>query len=157
MAMYSRPEELLEAFRELFVAKGEFLGFAYVATQEENLIPEYPAIDISMGPLLREDHGTQRFLVTFEGSFWIYHASLEGTPTERSIEDMKLATKTVQFLHEFNNRALRETDVSENKLVGGSGRVVQEIPGFVSPAPNRSIITTRLIWRGQSQVNYEDS
>lgn len=157
MAMYSRPEELLEAFRELFNTQKGILGFAYVATQEEKLIPEYPAIDISQGPVLREDHGTQRFLLTFETSFWIYHANLEGTPTERSIEDMKLATKVVQFLHQPNNRALRETDVSENKLIGGSGRVVQEIPGFVSSSPNQAIITTRLIWRGQSQVNYGDS
>jgi len=157
MAMYSRPEELLEHFRELFHAQKGILGFAYVATQEENLIPEYPALDISQGPVLREDHGTQRFLLTFEMSFWVYHASLEGTPTERSIEDMKLATKVVRYLHLPDNRALRTSIVAENKLIGGSGRVVQEIPGFTVPTVGISIKTTRLIWRGQSQVNYEDS
>lgn len=157
MAMYSRPEELLEAFRELFTAHGEILGFAYIATQEETLIPEYPALQMTMGGLTREDHGTQRFLLTFEASFWVYHASLESDHATRTLEDMKLATKVVQFLHLPNNRALREFDASENKLIGGSGRVVLEQPGLINTGVGAGVITTRLGWMGMSQVNYEDS
>jgi hypothetical protein len=157
MGMYSRPEELLEVFRELFNAQKGILGFAYVATQEENLIPEYPALQVSMGGVSRQDHGTQRFLLTFEASFWIYHASLESDHATRTIEDMKLATAVVKFLHLPNNRALRETDTSESKLISGSGRVVLEQPGITNTGTGAGVITTRLGWMGQSQVNYGDS
>lgn len=158
MAMYSRPEELLKRFVELLKANQGLLGIAYVATQEESLLPEYPALQVSMGDVLREDHGTQRFLVTFEASFWVYHANYESTRAVRNIEDMELATKVVRFLHEPDNRALREGGIAgENKLIGGSGRIVREIPGFVFREAGSRIVTTRLLWAGQSQVNYQDS
>lgn len=157
MAMYSRPEELLKRFVELLKANQGLLGINYVATQEENLIPEYPALQVSVGDVLREDHGTQRFLVTFETSFWIYHANFESSRATRNIEDMELATGVVRFLHQPNNRALREGDTGENRLIGGSGRVVREIPGVTIREAGARIVTTRLIWLGQSQVNYLDS
>jgi hypothetical protein len=110
-----------------------------------------------MGGVSRQDHGTQRFLLTFEASFWIYHASLESDHATRTIEDMKLATAVVKFLHLPNNRALRETDTSESKLISGSGRVVLEQPGITNTGTGAGVITTRLGWMGQSQVNYGDS
>lgn len=158
MAMYSRPEELLKRFVELFKSNQGLLGIAYVATQEENLIPEYPALQVSMGDVLREDHGTQRFLLTFEASFWVYHANFESTRATRNIEDMELATGIVRFLHLPDNRALREGGISgENRLIGGSGRIVREIPGVVFRDVGTRIVTTRLLWLGQTQVNYQDS
>lgn len=156
--MYSRPEELLKHFIELFKSNQGLLGLAYIATQEENLIPEYPALQVQMGEVAREDHGTQRFLVTFEASFWIYHANYESTRAVRNVEDMELATKVVHFLHELDNRALRTGGITgENKLLGGSGRVQREVPGFVFREAGSRIVTTRLMWVGASQVNYEDS
>jgi len=155
--MYSRPEELLKRFVELLKTNQGLLGIQYVATQDENLMPEYPALQVSMGDLMREDHGTQRFLLTFEASFWIYHANYESTRAIRNIEDMELATGVVRFLHQPNNRALREGDAGENRLIGGSGRVVREIPGVVLREAGTRIVTTRLLWLGQSQVNYADS
>src|SRR3970282_2195430 len=108
MAMYSRPEELLKRFVELPKKNQGLLGIQYVATQDENLMPEYPALQVSMGDLMREDHGTQRFLLTFEASFWIYHANYESTRAIRNIEDMEWATGVVRFLQPPNNRVLRE-------------------------------------------------
>lgn len=156
MAYYSRPEELLRAFVDLFQTHKDLLGFNYVATQDENLIPEYPAIQITMGTVDREDHGTQRFLLTFEATLWIYHANFEATHAARNLEDMELATAVVRFLHQKKNRALN--DGEEDKLIGGSGRIVQEVPGVtIGGATNSRIVTTRLVWQGLSQVNYEDS
>lgn len=155
MAMYSRPEELLKDFRERFEAQKGLLGFVFVATQDENLLPEYPAIQISVGSVTREDHGTQRFLLTFEMSFWIYHANLESTHATRTIEDMELATNVVRYLHQRDVRALN--DGTEDKLIGGSGRIVQEEPGLTLRESGSRVVTTRLIWNGQSQVNYGDS
>lgn len=157
MAQYSRPEELLVAFKRLFEVQKGTLGFQYVATQDENLLPEYPALQIAVGGVTREDHGTQRFLLTFEMSFWIFHANFEATHATRTIEDMELATNVVRFLHLPNNRALRESDLSEDKIVGGSGRVVSEEPGLTARANGSGVVTTRLVWNGQSQVNYGDS
>lgn len=153
--MYSRPEEVLKDFKERFTAHAGLLGFRYVATQEENLIPEYPAMQISMGGLTREDHGTQRFLLTFEASFWIYHANFESTHATRNIEDMELATAVVRFLHQRELRALNNG--TEDKLIGGSGRVVLEQPGLINREIGARIVTTRLGWMGLSQVNYGDS
>jgi hypothetical protein len=157
MAYYSRPEELLVEFTDRLNAEKGLLGIRYVATQDENLLPEYPALQVSMGPVVREDHGTQRFLLTFEMSFWIYHANFEATHATRTIEDMELTTNVVRFLHLPENRALYSERDSENKIVGGSGRVSQEIPGATTRETGARVITTRLIWHGQSQVNYADS
>lgn len=157
MAYFSRPEELLVAFEDLLQANKGLLGFRYVAVQDENLLPEYPAVEIAMGPTFRQDHGTQRFLLTFQAIFWIYHANYEATHSKRTIEDMQLATKVVQFLHLPENRALYDDRDAENKIVGGSGRVVQEIPGATVRPTGARVITTRLVWEGQSQVNYADS
>lgn len=156
MAYFTRPEEVLQAFIELFDANKGLLGIAYVAAQEENLLPEYPAIDVSMGTTLRQDHGTQRFLVLWNMSFWVYHANFEGTHRRRSIEEMQTITNIVQFLHRRENRALN--DGSEDRLIGGSGIVRQEIPGVTTPYHSSGrVMTTRLLWEGQSQVNYQDS
>lgn len=154
MAYYSRPEEVYEHLLNLLETNRELLGLNYVAGSDENLIPEYPAVELVSGPLTRVDHGTQRFLVTFEMTLWIYHADYEETHKQRNITDMKLATNVVQFLHKLENRRL-ELD-GEYKIIGGSGRVIQEVPGFAISRANR-VVGTRLVWQGQSQVNYEDS
>ena len=154
---YSRPEEVLQDFKDRFEANKGLLGFKYVATQDENLLPEYPALQIAMGRVAREDHGTQRFLVQFEATFWVFHANMESTHQDRNIEDMELATNVVRFLHLPENRALYSVQDAENKLIGGSGMVVGELPGMTLTEKGGSIVTTSLVWNGRSLVNYEDS
>lgn len=157
MAFYTRPEEVLQEFKDRFEANKGLLGFSYVATQDEILLPEYPALQISVGRLARQDHGTQRFEVTFEGTFWIFHANFETTHQARSIEDMKLATNVVKFLHLPENRSLYSIEDAENKLIGGSGYVVNELPGMTLQENGGRIVTTSLVWNGRSLVNYADS
>lgn len=147
MKHYSRPEEVLNHFYNLFLAQKGMLGLAYIATQDEDIIPEYPALAITVGSLTREDHGTQRFLVTFNASFWIYHANLDATHRQRTLEDMELTTRVVRFLHLPNNRRL------DGRLITGSGRVTEEVPGILGG----KVVATRLAWVGQAQVLYEDS
>lgn len=156
MAYFSRPEELLRTFLELFDANKGLLGLRYVATQEENLISEYPAIDCAMGASTREFHGTQRFLVTWNASFWIYHANFEGTHRRRSIEEMNLCTNVVQFLHLPEQRDLRDETGSE-RIIMGSGYITNEIPGVTTRNTGQRVLTTRLVWTGQSIVNFGDS
>lgn len=147
MAYYSRPEEVVEAFRTLFNAHKEQLGFAYVALNDEVLIPEYPALLITTDQMERVIHAMQQFEVTFNLTFWVYHAQLSDSHQQRTIDDMKLATGVVQFIH--MNRTL-------------SGRLIfsfvdSELPGFTATETGPNIITTRLGWNGKSVVNYSDS
>lgn len=154
MPYYTRPEEVHDHLINLFQARKEQLGFAFVATQDESLIPEFPALEIAMGPVRRQIHGTHRFLVTFEATLWVYHANYEATYAQRTREDMQLATSVVRFLHLPENRRL-ELDGNYG-LIGGSGFVTQEVPGFVV-ADRQRVIATRLSWMGVVEVNYEDS
>lgn len=153
MAYYARPEEILKRFQELFEAHKEELGLFYVALQEETLIPQYPALGIVAGPVVRQIHARQQFEVDFSFLFWIYHAKLDVGHARRSIEDMELATGVTRFLHRPANRRLILNN--ENKLV--FSHVTAEVPGLVYPETGPAIIVTRLTWNGKSVVNYDDA
>jgi hypothetical protein len=158
MAYYSRPEEVAQRFEDIFNANKELLGFATVAFNLENLIVEYPAIDLTMPNILRQVHGTKKFFVVFEMSFWIYHANYEQTHAQRSMEDLVLATNVVRFLHQSHIRRLEDPadpGPNKNKLI--DSWVASEIGGRVARQDRSGIITTRLIWQGQTEVNYQDS
>jgi hypothetical protein len=160
MAYYSRPEQFLQRFKDLFEANKSLLGINYVATQDENLLLEYPVLDISTGPVRREIHGTQKYLVTFEMSFWIYHSDFEETHSQRSLTDMKLATGVVQFLHKKGVRTLE--DLSDPDPISGNpnkiifGYVTDELPA-IALADRSRVIATRVVWQGQSEVNFDDA
>lgn len=158
MAHYSRPEEVLKHFKTLFQANKDALRIKYVATQDENLKTEYPSLEIAAGPMLREIHGTQKYLVTFEMSFWVYHANMESTHASRTIEDMEIATDIVRFLHKPENRTLLDPtnpDLDKKRII--FGWVTQEIPGAIARTERSSIIVTRLVWNGQAEVLFEDA
>lgn len=158
MAYYSRPEEILVRFKDIFEANKSRLGFNYIAIQDENLIPEYPCLKIISGPLIREIHGTQKYALLFEVSFWIYHANYESTHAVRSIEDMEIAARVVRFLHQPDIRVLEDlTESGPNKQKIMFGYVTQEIPGTIARLEQSGVIVTRLVWNGQSEVNFNDA
>lgn len=158
MAYYSRPEEVLKRFKEIFDANQSRLGFQYIAIQDESLIPEYPCLRIISGPLLREVHGTQKYLLTFEVSFWIHHANYESTHAVRSVEDMEIAARVVRFLHQSDIRVLEDpTETGPNKQKIMFGFVTQEIPGTIARPDRSGVVVTRLVWNGQSEVNFDDA
>jgi len=156
VAYYTRPEEVHKRFIEEFNANGARLGFAYIAVQQENLITEYPALDLSSGPVLRDIQTTHQFGVLFEMSIWVYHAKIESTHARRSIEDMELATRVVNFLHTPNMRVLLDpSDPGPNQQKIIFGYVTQELPGIIGRERGGSIMTTRLVWNGQSEGNFD--
>jgi len=158
MAYWSRPEEVLKDFETRFRARQEEFGFNFVGLQDENLLTEYPALTINQGPVLREIHGTQKYLVVFEVSFWIYHANYESTHAKRSIEDMELATNIVRYLHSPGVRTLQDDanpDPNPNRIIFGF--VSQEIPGRIAREGRSGVIVTRLIWNGEVEVNFNDA
>ena len=163
MPYLTRPEEVLVALKDLFEVNAPLLGFRYIATQDEKLIPEYPCIQIASEPLLRDVHGTYTFDLSFVFVLWVYHANYEVGHAVRTIEDMQLATKVVNFLHRPDVRVLREGATLEGDVVSGDDRIIfsyvsLETPGMIrsgATGSRQEIITTRLLWLGTAQERFE--
>ena len=127
------------------------LGLRYVARQDSDLLPEYPAILISMERAVnRSQHATQQFLVTFGLEFYIFHARLTTTKQVRSRDDVLLATSVRKLLH-------------ADYTLGGHinfGYVEGEFPRrsrVLIGAKAQSVVTTHLTWTGQNRVPYSMS
>lgn len=127
------------------------LGFRYVARQDENLLPEYPAVLISMDRNIeRRQHATRQFLVYFGIEFFVFHAKLTSSKQVRSRDDVVLATDLRKFLH-------------SDYTLGGHiifGYVDGEFPmrGRTSiAAKTESVVMTRLTWIGENRVPFEAS
>lgn len=160
MAYFTRPEEVLVRLIDLFNESAALLGIRYVATQEESQIPEYPCIQVASEPLIREVHGTYTFQHTFVFAIWVYHANLEISQAKRTIEDMQLATRVVQFLHRPDVRMLRDDANAIGAFGTGEDRLIfsyvsLETPGMVRPGGSTAIVTTRLLWLGEAQERFE--
>lgn len=153
MAYYSRPEQVLEHLLELFNEHKGLLGIAYVATQEEALIPEFPAIQVVAEPMARTIHGLQTFQNQFFCSIWIYHANLEASFATRTLEDLALATEVIRLLHKKENRALHKD--GEDKVLAPAF-VSAEVPGMVNSDQGQNIVTTRLTWQAKTRTNFDD-
>lgn len=124
------------------------LGLAYIAENDENLIPEYPAVLVQTDNVNREIHATQQYLVQFLLDIWIFHADMSVSTAVRSRQDIELATNVRKLLH-------------ANSTLGGHiifGYVTGELPGItarVIDASVASIVTTRLTWIGENRVPFE--
>jgi hypothetical protein len=153
MGYFSRPEEILEHLRNLFEAQKELLGFNYIAIADEELLPEFPALQITSESLQREIHTTAKFNHVFTFALWIYHANLMVGAATRSIEDLELTTKVTNFLHQ--RRTLSDSDGKPQIIFGyvtgefgGLARIIPESP---------AVITTRITWEAQTQVNFDSA
>jgi len=160
MAYYTRPEDVLARLIELCRMAAPLLGIRYVATQDESLIPEYPCIQVASEPLIREISGTYTFELTHVVVFWVYHANLEVSLAKRTIEDMRLASGVVDFLHRPDVRHLRDGAAATGPYVAGEDKVIHsyvslETPGMVAVGPGNSIVTTRLLWLATAQERFE--
>lgn len=136
------------------------LGLRYIATQEEGLIPEYPAIQIASEPLIRDVHGTYTFENTFVFVLWVYHANLEVGHARRTIEDMQLASSIVKFMHRPDVRLLRDDASVQGPSGTGNDRLIfsyvsLETPGMVLPENGPGVIVTRLLWIATTQERFE--
>ncbi len=128
------------------------LGVKRILKLEEDLVPEYPAILVNMegSPLNRAYHATQMFLVTFHLDIWIFHAQLTVGKAVRSRKDIQLATEVRKLIH-----TRRDMD---GHIIDGF--VDGEYPGRATRMFGRkatTIVTTRLTWRGENRVLYQDS
>lgn len=126
------------------------LGLRYVAQNDEELIPEYPAVLVQADNTERIRHATQMFLVRFHLDLWVFHADLTSGAAVRSRKDIELATAIRKLLHA--DQSLEGHMVQsfvDGEFPGISARIVG---GNLS-----TIVTTRLTWQGENRVLHLDS
>lgn len=126
------------------------LGLKYIAENDEELIPEYPAVLVQADNTVRTRHATQMFNVRFHLDLWVFHADLTSGAAVRSRKDIELATairKLLQSDQTFGGHLLQS--FVDGELPGISARIVG---GNLS-----TIVTTRLTWQGENRVLYQDS
>jgi hypothetical protein len=126
------------------------LGLRYVAQNDEELIPQYPAVLVQIDNTDRELHATQMFRVVFHLDLWVFHAEISSGAAVRSRKDIELATAIRKLLH--SQRTLDDHIVH--------GFVDGEFPGIAARIVGgnlSTIVTTRLTWQGENRVRYQDS
>lgn len=148
---YYDPLQVLDHIHTLIDNNKASLGLRFVAYQDEELLPEYPAALVTMElPIAREQHATQMFLLRFNVDIWVFHARMSVGKAIRSRQDIELATNVRKLLH-------------QNYTLDGHivfGYVAAETPGATVRATERrsaQVLTTRLMWTGQNRVLYQNA
>lgn len=124
------------------------LGIKYIAQNDEQLLPEYPALLLSAENTLRELHATRQHRVVWFIDLWVFHAELTQRKAVRSRQDIEMATSIRKLIH-----SKRDMD---GHIVHGF--VASEEPGISARAVGRrvsTVVTTRLTWSGENRVPYE--
>lgn len=141
----TRPEELVEHMVEMI--SESTIPFAYVAKYDENLIPEYPCVQIQPGTTDKFLHGTHTFNIGLRAYLYVMHAKMTESKRTRSLEDLLLATQVVNLL---------EDDLT----LGGKviyGYVDSEQPAAFPPRSQKGdvVVGTRLLWNGLAQTRFK--
>jgi hypothetical protein len=67
MPYFTEPEQLLDFVYALFNDDKAALGIQYVGYSDENILPKYPAVVVSIGvPVQRELYATRTFSLEFQ-------------------------------------------------------------------------------------------
>jgi hypothetical protein len=146
MTAFKRAEDVLDYLSDLFTTNKDALGLQFIGYGTQNLIPGYPAIDITSAATVREIHTTQYFLVRFEFNIWVYHANLQVGHAIRTKEDLEIVTKIVNLLH---------ADLTQGDRAIFSF-VHDEDPGLTTKQSG-TIVTTRLGWTAESRIRFSES
>jgi hypothetical protein len=121
------------------------LGLAYVAENDEDLFPQYPAVLVQTDRTERDHHSTQYFLVRFSLTLWVFHAELTVSTATRSREDIQLATDIRKLLHTDRTLGGHVIDsMVDGEFPGISGRV--------SDTGQTGVVTTRMTWGATNRV-----
>ena len=143
MPYFTEPEQVLDYVYNLLNTNKVSIGLKYVGYADERLLREYPACVVSFNvPVLREPHATRTFSLRFVTQLEVYHARMTASHRTRTKEDMQLAARIRNKLHE------------DYKLGGGVifGYVLSETPGVIADAKGQANIATMLAWTGESRA-----
>jgi hypothetical protein len=140
-----RPEELVEHLSDII--EDEMTDFKFVSKYDENLIPDYPCVQIQPGDLSREYHSTHTFLIYLRAFIYIMHDKFTQTKRVRTEEELMLATKVVNFLN---------SDIT----LGGKvidGFIESEVPTVIPPRTQGGdlVVSTRLGWIGKNEQRFK--
>ena len=126
------------------------LGLRYIAQNEEELLPQFPALLVQTDATERELHATQQFMVRFHLDLWVFHNDLTVGKAVRSRQDIQLATDIRKLLH--SDRTLGGHII--HSFIDG------EFPGISARVINNAVstmVTTRMTWMGTNRVRFQDS
>ena len=143
---FTDVKECMDFMETLLQGEADDLGLKYVGYGDERLLPGYPAVVIQGEDTNRTLHATQKFLLTFRVSLWVYHAKLTVQHRVRTAEDMALAFAIRDLLHEDKKFGMQ--------LI--FSYVEAEIPGVIRRGKNDAIVGTRLAWMGTSLVGFQE-
>jgi hypothetical protein len=139
---FTEPEQALDHIHDLLQANKGELGIQFVGYADETILPKYPAVVVSFNtPVTREIATLRQFTLTFNVQLIIYHARLTASHKTRAREDMQLAARVRDKLHE------------DHSMGGGVifGYVVNEVPAITADDKGRANIATTLVWQGESR------
>jgi hypothetical protein len=142
--MFVSPEEVIEYIHDKLSNEAPEFGIKFVGKYEEELLPEYPAIRVTPGPLGRDIHGTHTFNNEFLVDVWVYHARMSASHGTRSKEDLELCTQVRQLMH-------------KDMTLGGNvvyGFFLAENPGIVNRPKGAAVVGTRMVWSGLGQERF---
>jgi hypothetical protein len=148
--LFNTPEELLDYLHDLLTFHAEPLGIRFVGYGEERLIPEYPAVLVAAGPIVREVHSTHTFQLTMIAELWIYHAKLSESHHMRTRQDLELVTRVREVLHDN----LTCNDEAGLKQVIFS-YVNAEDPAFIRRPRNEAVVGSRITWNCVTQERFK--
>lgn len=148
----TRPEHLVEYLAQ--VIEGSELGIQSVLKYDDQLINEYPAVQIFAAPFAKELHGTHTFLVTLRADIYLMHAKLTLDRQTRNYEDLALATQLVALLESDPNLFGSNVDVDGRKVI--AGWVEAEKPGIMPPRSSKqsAVVSTLLQWQGINETRF---
>jgi len=148
---YYDPLQVFDALVGMLDDNKATLGLGYIAKLDEELLPQYPAVLVTMeAPIRRTWHSTGMFNVEFNVDFWVFHALLSVGKATRSRLDIELATQVRKLIHQHYTLS---GHIIDSHVTGEyPGRTTRIVGGKAS-----SIVTTRLTWEGRNRVPREAS
>lgn len=152
VSLFNDPLQVLDYVYEFLQDEAESIGLAHVGYSDEGLIPEYPAIVVSAGPVTREIHGTHTFQETYILELWIYHAKLSVDHRTRTREDLEFLKSVRELLH--GNMRLYQDDAHTIPQIV-FGWVSAEDPAFINRGKGEAVVGSRLEWQGISQTRFK--
>lgn len=144
-----RPEHVVE-FLAQYLEESD-IGIAKVVKYDEQLIDEYPAVQVFPGQFTKELHGTHTFALGLRADIYVMHAKMTLDRMTRNYEDLALATEIVAYLE----RDMRFHDES------GNARLIHsfvESERFAARPPRTNkdvaVVGTLLNWMGVNQGRF---
>lgn len=144
--MFESNLEALDYIYNMLTVNKVALGLRSVFYGDDEWTAPYPAAVLTPGGLLRVPHSTQNFRVQLTITIFVMHANLSTDHRARTREDLIMATAVSDLLH--SDKSLG------GNIISGSGIVISETPGVTNRPKGQNVISTSLVWNGESRQQF---